>query len=305
MRNAFLKSLMDQAEKNDNLILVTADLGYGVFESFEEKYSSRYINVGIAEQAMIGMAAGLALEGKCVIAYSLGNFPTLRCIEQIRNDLCYHDLNVTIVASGGGFSYGQLGMSHHATEDLAIMRALPNVEVCAPCSVYECAQCLPQLISRNGVSYLRLDKSSAPDFDYKTCFEFGKMRQFRDGQDMTIIATGGILSQALIASDELKKQGVTVRVLACHSLKPFDSDAVQRAAVETGGIVTLEEHTIIGGLASAVSDACISAGILPKAFHKFGLNDMYSSIVGDQQFLRKYYGMDSEKIVKKIIEMKP
>lgn len=303
MRSAFLDTLLQEAEIDKELTLITADLGYGVFESFEEKYPCQYINVGVAEQAMTGIAAGMALEGKRLITYSIGNFPTLRCLEQIRNDACYHNLNITVVASGGGFSYGQLGMSHHATEDLAIMRALPGVDVCAPCTSYEASLIFGQLIKRNSVSYLRLDKSVAHENSDPADFVFGKMRKFKDGDDITLIAIGGILEQVLLAARSLEQHGVSARVMACHSLKPFDRDSVIDAAVNTGGIVTIEEHNLIGGLSSAVADVCLESGVLPKLFDKVGLNDIYSSVVGDQQYLRRYYGMDSNAIFQKVIKV--
>ena len=150
MRNAFLAALTTLAEKDKDIILLTADLGYGVFEEFESKFPNQYFNVGVAEQNMTGIASGLSLEGKKVVTYSIGNFPTLRCLEQIRNDACYHDANIVVVASGGGFSYGSLGMSHHATEDLAILRALPNISVVAPCTANEAGEAMEAMEAGDG-----------------------------------------------------------------------------------------------------------------------------------------------------------
>ena len=147
MRDAFMNALFDLAELDSDVMLLTGDLGFGVFEEFEEKHPSQYLNVGVAEQNMIGIATGLALEGKKIFVYSIGNFPTLRCLEQIRNDACYHMLNINIIASGGGFSYGGLGMSHHATEDLSIMRALPDMSVVAPATAWEAGEAIMGLYS--------------------------------------------------------------------------------------------------------------------------------------------------------------
>ena len=165
MRDAFLDKLTRLASKDKDIVLLTADLGFGVFEDFESQFPGQYFNVGVAEQNMTGLASGLALEGKKVITYSIGNFPTLRCLEQIRNDACYHNLNITIVASGGGFSYGPLGMSHHATEDIAILRALPAMSVTAPGTAWEAGEAIEVLIKNKGVSYLRLDKTTAIDIE--------------------------------------------------------------------------------------------------------------------------------------------
>jgi transketolase len=246
---------------------------------------------------MTGIAAGLALEGKKVVTYSIANFPTFRCLEQIRNDAAYHELNLTIIANGGGFSYGQLGMSHHATEDLSIMRSLPGVDVCAPCSEYEAGMIINEFIKKDRVSYLRLDRVGCIEIQGADSFVFGKMRKLKDGDDFTIISTGGIMSQALEAAEILNKSGIRLRVLSCHSIKPFDSDSVVRACKETGGIITIEEHNLIGGLASAVSECCLNENILPRNFYKLGLKDEYSAIVGDQQYLRDHYQINTKKIV--------
>ena len=211
MRDSFLAALTSLAEKDKDIILLTADLGYGVFEEFESRFPNQYFNVGVAEQNMTGVASGLSLEGKKVVTYSIGNFPTLRCLEQIRNDACYHDANITIVASGGGFSYGSLGMSHHATEDLAILRALPNISVIAPCTANEAGQAITAMIHDGGVGYLRLDKTAAKDNNTDSLFSIGKAIRHKEGSDLTLIAIGGILDDVNIAAFELQKLGINAR----------------------------------------------------------------------------------------------
>ncbi len=297
MRDAFLTALTDLARADRDVVLLTADLGFGVFENFESEFPGQYINVGVAEQAMTGLATGLGLEGKKVFTYSIGNFPTLRCLEQIRNDAAYHEVNVNIVASGGGFSYGQLGMSHHATEDLAIMRALPGVEVCAPCTVVEADRLTRELYRRPGVGYIRLDKTSAKESEEGMQFDFSKIREFRAGTDITLIGTGGIVEELLDAAGKLSLSGLDVRVLGVHCVKPLDFDSIFAACKETGGIVTVEEHNIVGGLGSAIAEVCIDEGIYPKHFSRLGLKDLYSSVVGDQRYLRAHYELDSAHIV--------
>ncbi len=200
MRDNFIKTLTKIAMKDRDIILLTGDLGYGVFEDFESRLPDQYFNVGVAEQNMTGLATGLSLEGKKVITYSIGNFPTLRCLEQIRNDACYHNTNVTIVASGGGFSYGALGMSHHTTEDISILRSLPNLSVIAPCTDDEAGEAITALINKGGVGYLRLDKTSAENSTIKSKFIIGKSRIYNDGNDITLMATGGILREVNFAS---------------------------------------------------------------------------------------------------------
>lgn len=304
MRDAFLKSLTKLASRNKNIVLLTADLGFGVFEKFEKDFPGQYFNVGVAEQNMTGVAVGLSLEGKKVITYSIGNFPILRCLEQIRNDACYHEANITIVGSGGGFSYGSLGMSHHATEDLAILRALPEIKVVAPCSAWEAGEATKELIKSGGTSYLRLDKTAMEDKPHNSSsFLIGKSRIHSEGKDITIITTGGILSDVMTAASELINRGFTIRVIGMHTIKPIDKDAITLAAAETGGIITVEEHNKDGGLGSAVAEVCMDQGFYPKKFFRIGLDNQYSSVVGSQQYLKSFYKMNSKYIVKSISDI--
>jgi len=301
MRDAFLSKITELATKDKDIVLLTGDLGFGVFEEFEVAFPGQYFNVGVSEQNMTGLAAGLALEGKKVITYSIGNFPTLRCLEQIRNDVCYHDLNITIVASGGGFSYGSLGMSHHTTEDIAIMRALPAMRVVAPGTLWEAGEATEALIKYDGVGYLRLDKTvfegdSPP-------FSLGGSIRYKEGSDVTLLTTGGILRDVVEAAQLLQLQGVDASVVSMHSIKPIDKDAIIVAAKETGGIVTVEEHNIDGGLGSAVAEVCMDNNIAPKAFLRIALDDRYSSIVGSQDYLKAHYGMDATSIFEKVLKL--
>jgi transketolase len=285
------------AAKRAEIMLLTADLGFGVLDDFAARFPAQFLNVGIAEQNMTGLATGLALEGWIVFTYSLGNFPTLRCLEQIRNDACYHNANVKIVTVGGGMSYGAVGPSHHATEDLAILRALPGTTVVCPGDHWEVAQVTRAMVDRPGVIYLRLDKSAAPpSHKADDVFVFGRARRILDGSDATLIATGGILGEAVRAADILRSQGIKVRVLSCHTVKPLDTNAILDAARQTGGIVTVEEHTVDGGLGGAVAESLLEAGGRPGFFTRIGLRSCFSSVVGSQQYLRSVYGLDAESI---------
>ena len=300
MRDAFINSLTELAENDKDIILLTGDLGFGVFEEFEARFPGQYFNVGIAEQNMMGLAAGLSLEGKKVVAYSIGNFASLRCLEQIRNDACYHDANITVVASGGGFSYGSLGMSHHTTEDLAILRALPNMVVVAPCTKNEAKEATKQLVSTKGVGYLRLDKTAAEEVALAQPFSIGKSRIFREGTDLTLIATGGILEEAVLAAKELEKFGLDVKILGIHTVKPIDKEEILKSALETGGLIVIEEHNKDGGLGSAVAEVCMDHAVLPNKFLRIGLNNTFSSIVGSQHYLRAQYEIDHKAIVSSV-----
>lgn len=306
MRDTFIKELTNLAELSRYLMLITADLGFGVLNNFSEKYPKQYLNVGVAEQNMATVAAGMALEEHTVFTYSIGNFPTLRCLEQIRNDICYHNLNVKIVAIGGGFSYGVLGMSHHATEDLSIMRALPNMKVFAPCDLWEVTHITRAITKTSGPAYLRLDKSYAtldpkdiPDQEFRV----GHARTLREGKDVTFIACGGIMQEVLIAANILKEQGVSARILSFHSVKPLDQESIRKAAEETKGLIVVEENNILGGLGSAIAETCLQNNIMPNFFKNIGIKDHYSEVVGTQEFLREYYRMDGRSIAKITMEL--
>ncbi|AMN46437.1 transketolase [Steroidobacter denitrificans] len=293
MRNAFIQRLSELAVGDKRILLITGDLGFGVLDDFERRFPAQYLNAGVAEQNMTAVATGLALEGHVVFTYSIGNFPTLRCLEQIRNDVCYHDANVKIVSIGGGFSYGQLGMSHHATEDLSLLRALPGIVVCAPGSAFEARESVDAMIAHAGPAYLRLERA-ANDFtdDSANIFVFGHARKLREGSDLTLMGAGGVVSEVVAASDLLNSQGIHCRVLSLHTLKPFDKEAVLAAAEQTGGILTVEENSVLGGLGGAVAEICLEHGTRPRRFLRLGIQDTYTSLVGDQAYLRSLVGID-------------
>jgi transketolase len=298
MRDTFIHALTEFAPQHTELILLTGDLGFCVLDDYSARFPRQFLNVGVAEQNMSGLAAGLALEGHTVFTYSIGNFPTLRCLEQIRNDICYHGANVKVVCIGGGMSYGPVGFSHHATEDLAILRALPNMLVLSPGDLWEAAEATRFLVSHRGPAYLRLDKSAAPATAKPSeVFRPGSIRTVREGSDVTLAATGGILEEALLAADRLANQGVSCRVLSVHTIKPIDADTLAAAAYETGGIVSIEEHGVDGGLGGAIAEALMEAGAFPSFFVRMGLRNTFSSVVGSQQYLRKVYGLDAAAIV--------
>jgi transketolase len=304
VRDAFIRRLTQMAERDPRICLVTGDLGFGVLSEFARRFPRQYLNAGVAEQNMTGLATGMALEGRIVFTYSIGNFPTLRCLEQIRNDACYHDANVKVVAIGGGFSYGALGMSHHATEDLSILRAIPQLTVLCPGNLWEAGEATEALVRTPGTAYLRLDKSTAaPSEREGEVFELGRARLVRTGSDVTLIASGGILGVALGAAARLADEGVECRVLSMHSLRPFDESAVVEAALQTGGIVTVEENTVHGGLGGAVAEACLEHGIHPRGFRRVGLRGGFSSVVGGQEYLRRVHGLDEGAVIAAVREI--
>jgi transketolase len=301
VRDAFIEALTELAPQNPDLLFLTGDLGFGVLNNFIAKFPRQFLNVGVAEQNMTGVAAGLALEGHSVFTYSIGNFPTLRCLEQIRNDICYHRANVKIVCVGGGMSYGAVGASHHATEDLAILRALPGMEVFSPCDVWEAAQIARYFVAHRGPAYVRLDKSTAPvNLRHEETFLPGSIRTIRDGTDLTLAATGGILGEAILAADALAEAGIFCRILSVHTIKPLDAFTLMAAASETGGIISIEEHAVDGGLGGAIAEVLMEAGVFPPFFFRMGLRNTFSSVVGSQKYLRSVYLLDASAIVKTV-----
>jgi len=293
-----MQALEALAASDARVFLVTGDLGFGVLTGFAQRRPNQFLNAGVAEQNMTGVATGLALEGRTVFTYSIANFSILRPLEFIRNDAAYHDANVNVVAVGGGFSYGPLGISHHATEDLAIMRSLPGVTVVSPCCDWEVSQAVPALAAAPGTAYLRLDRSSAGNTRLPgERFAIGVIRKLREGTDITIAATGGILAEVLQAVAALSDVGISARVLSVHTVKPLDVGALIAAANETGGLLTVEEHSVDGGLGGAVAEALLEVGAVPKVFRRIGLRAGFSAIVGSQGYLRRVYGLDASAIV--------
>ena len=299
MRTAFIQTLFELAQADELITLVVGDLGFGVVTPFLEHLPKQFVNAGVAEQNMTGLAVGMALSGKIVFTYSIGNFPTLRCLEQVRNDVCYHNANVKIVCVGGGMSYGSLGMTHHATEDIAIMRALPNMLVVAPGDPLEAALATRAVAAHPGPCYLRLGRAGEPSVHNGTHLEFklGQALTIKDGNDLTLICTGGLLSNVVEVAQRLTKQGIDARVISMHTVKPMDVEVVLKAARETAAIFTLEEHTVVGGLGGAVAEVLMEAGECTVAFKRIGLRDTFPLKVGDQDYLRSQSGLDAAGIL--------
>jgi transketolase len=297
MRNAFLNALFELARQDSRIVFITGDLGFSVVEPMMEELPDQFVNAGVAEQNMTGMAAGMALCGKIVFTYSIANFPTLRCLEHIRNDICYHDANVKVVSVGGGFAYGSMGTTHHATEDIGVMRMLPNMVVVAPGDPVETQAATRALIEYPGPCYLRLGKAGEPIVHCEPVdFKIGRALVVRQGTDVTLISTGGMLKTAVGVADKLQMMGISARVLSMHTVKPLDDDAVLAAAYETGAIVTIEEHSIIGGLGGAVAELLAESEV-KTVFRRLGIPSRFSPRVGSQQFLLKENGLDEDSIV--------
>jgi transketolase len=301
MRGAFFRALTELAERDARVHLVVGDLGFGVVETFAKRFPNRFLNAGVAEQNMTGIAAGMALSGKIVFTYSIANFPILRCLEQVRNDVCYHNANVKIVAVGGGLAYGSLGATHHATEDLAILRSLPRMVVVAPGDPAETEEATHAVAAHVGPCYLRLGRAGEANVHQgQIDFQLGTALQVRDGKDFTLISTGGLLQTALQVVAILDHGGLRGRILSMHTLKPLDEESILAAARQTSAIFTLEEHSVIGGLGGAVAEVLAESGEMPIAFKRFGLPSAFSSIVGTQEYLRARHGLSADRVAETI-----
>lgn len=305
MRDTFVRTLIDLAERNRKIMLITGDLGFGVLKPYWEKLPNQFINAGIAEQNMTTAAAGMALEGMTVFTYSIGNFPTIRCLEQIRNDCAYHHANVKIVCVGGGFVYGSLGMSHHATEDIAIMRALPDVTVVCPGDPLEAEQATMAIAEYPGTCYLRLGRGGEKRV-HQTIqnFKLGKAIKICDCPDyekkIAIFSTGAILDAVTEAVVLLQNNKIGVEQYSFPTVKPIDKDVVIDCANRYQYVVTVEEHNTVGGLGSAVAEIMAEHSLNAKLI-RIGINDEYCTIVGSQQYLREKYGISAKQIAARIM----
>ena len=302
MRDTFVRTLVKCAKEDKNIELITGDLGFGVLKPFWEQCPDQFTNAGIAEQMMTGVAAGMALTGKNVFTYSIGNFPTLRCIEQIRNDCAYHNANVKVVCIGGGFVYGSLGMSHQATEDLAMLRALPNVIVLAPADLVEAEECTKALAKYQGTAYLRLGRGGEKRIHEKIDnFQIGKAIKVCDGQKVAIFSAGAIFEEVTACKEMLNNEGVNPMIYTFPTVKPIDKNTIEEVAQKVDLIVTCEEHNIIGGFGSAVAEVMAEMKNIKAILLRMGLNYEYSVRVGNKKYFRAQYGIDAKSIAEKIL----
>ncbi len=297
MRDAFVRILLEEMAGNDRIVLITGDLGFGVLRPVRERYPDRLINAGIAEQSMVSLAAGLSMTGRTVLVYSIGNFPTLRPLEQIRNDCAYHEADVKIVCVGGGFVYGSLGMSHHATEDMAVMRAIPGMTCFAPGDPAETMAVTRAMLHTPGPCYLRLGRGNEPAVHDAVPADWAvpQALTLRSGTDTALLSTGGILTQTVPAAELLAERGISAEVVSFPCFKPLDMEKIRELAHRFPLLVTVEEHTVVGGFGGAVCEALAGEGF-PCRIRRIGLEDCFTTVVGNQQYLREIYGMDAASI---------
>jgi transketolase len=303
MRDAFFQALTDLAREDERIWALTGDLGIGLFDDFEAAAPGRYLNVGIAEQNLVGVAAGLAYAGRVPFAYSIAPFITSRPHDQIRVDVAMAEANVKLVGVGGGLSYGYLGPTHHAIEDLALMRVLPGMTVLAPADPAEARRAARAAAAIEGPVYLRLGKNGERALlPEGTPFVVGGATAVRAGADVTLASTGSILAETLSAAETLATMGIDAGVLHFGTVKPFDAPALAAAGARTAAVVTVEEHAIVGGLGSAAAEALAEHGTGAR-LRRVGLPDTFAHAVGSREHLLAQFGMDAPGVVRAVLEL--
>ena len=296
MRTTFFRTFFEMAESDPDLHLLTADLGFGVLTPYMERFADRITNVGVAEQNMIGLAAGMALRGMRVACYSMIPFMLFRTLDQVRSDLCAMKLPVTLVGVGCGLSYGLEGMTHHAIEDLAITRALPNLTVYAPGDPVECNALVRAALSGGGPTFVRLGGNNDPViYTEGRTPEPGRVTHRAGDGDLAIIAVGSMLLRCSHAHRVLTEAGHDARLYSLHTLKPLDVEGLREVAGACGRILVVEEHSVINGAASAVAEVLLDAGYRGR-FGRLGLADAYARELGDREWMRDRAGLDPASI---------
>lgn len=305
MRNTVINELTRIAETDPRILMLTADLGFSVLEDFEKKFPNRYYNVGICENFMTSMAAGLAMSGFIPVTYSIGNFNTVRCMEQIRNDICYHNGHVIIISVGGGFSYGQLGITHHSTEDISAMREIPNLNIFVPADPEEAIQCLHKALEMDGPSYIRLARSKEPIlYSKKEQADINKVQavKYYNGSKVALLSTGPELVNVIKAHDLLLQRGLRVNVYSMPTIKPADESGIRQILNNSDLVVTCEEHQIAGGLGGLVAEITASMCRNNTKIIRLGLQDKFSSTVGSHDYLCQVYGLSDNAILNTVLK---
>lgn len=299
MRNAYLTAIYNLAKGNKDILALISDNGAVVYDKYRQDFPDQFINCGISEANMISVAAGLAACGKIPFAYTISTFLTMRAFEQIRVDVCLQQMNVKLVGIGAGFVYSNLGPTHQATEDIALMRALPKMTILSPADPLEAKYVTHAAAGISGPVYIRLATGGSPAvYKNEYAFKLGKAVTLREGKDLTIISTGGIIYEVLKATEELAGLGICVRLINMHTIKPIDKKAILKAALETKAILTVEEHAIEGGLGSAVAEVVLEDNNKPVRFKRLGLNNIFPSGYGTYDEMKQINGLACKDIVR-------
>jgi len=297
MRNAFADEILKLALADERIVVLSGDIGNRLFDKFKAAMPNRFYNCGVAEANMISLAAGLASSGLRPVCYTITPFVTTRCLEQIKLDVCYHNMPVTIVGTGSGLSYAALGSTHHSFEDLAILRSLPSMNVLAPADAPELRSAMRWAFAQNQPAYLRIGKKGEPVLTEEAAFTAGRWRCPRTGSSATLLACGTILSEVLAAADLLAKDNIQAAVWNCASVKPLDLEALSHLG--SSPVFSIEEHSVLGGFGSAVAEF-LSARKNPPRLIRLGIPDEFLHDCGEQEEARVYCGLDAASLARRI-----
>ena len=303
MRNAFANEVTHLAALDPSIVLLSGDIGNRLFDPFKTQFASRFYNCGVAEANMASMAAGMAMCGLRPITYTITPFNTTRCLEQIRDDICYHNVPVLIVGTGAGLSYASLGCTHHSCEDISFLRSIPNMTVLCPGDSMELRCLLKLALKARGPVYMRIGKTNEPVVHLKIPdLEIGKGYLMQEGKDLCILSTGNMLPIALETANLLKNQGKEAMIISMHTVKPLDRELLASLCQKFALLVTLEEHSLIGGLGSSIAEWMSDQEMLFTRLIRFGTQDLFPHSIGSQKYTREYFGLTAPKIASTIIE---
>jgi transketolase len=302
MRNAFAAEITALAATNQRVVLLSGDIGNRLFDDFKARCPGRFYNCGVAEANMIGLAAGMAMSGLRPVAYTITPFITTRCLEQIRVDICYHHVPVIVVGTGSGLSYASLGATHHSCEDIAFLRVLPHMHVICPGDPVEVKLALRAALAQEEPVYIRLGKKGEPVVHKQPVdFVIGKGIVLRPGKDVCLLSTGNMLAVAMRAGDKLAEMGVSAQVVSLHTVKPLDEELLADAFARFQVVVTIEEHSLLGGLGSSIAEWVVDRPRQKASLLRFGTADHFMHEAGNQEYARRYYGLTAEKVVEKTL----
>lgn len=303
MRNAFADELTKLGNEDSRVVMLSGDIGNRLFDKFKDKHPSRFFNCGVAEANMMGVAAGMAMNGLRPVAYTITPFVTTRCLEQIRTDVCYHEAPVTIVAVGAGLAYSGLGPTHHACEDISFLRSIPNMVVICPGDAFEVRGALRAAMQQDRPVYIRMGKKGEPVVHKGPIADFaiGKAITIEEGSDVCLLSTGNMLPEAIEAGHKLKEKGISAEVVSFHTVKPLDEDKLKQAFSRFKLVATIEEHSLIGGFGAAVSEWLVDSETSARKFLRFGTPDAFFKKSGEQEYAREVLGLTGHQIADKII----
>ena len=303
MRNAFADELTKLGTEDARVVMLSGDIGNRLFDKFKDKHPSRFFNCGVAEANMMGVAAGLAMNGLRPVAYTITPFVTTRCLEQIRTDVCYHEAPVTIVAVGAGLAYSGLGPTHHACEDISFLRSIPNMVVICPGDAFEVRGALRAALQQDRPVYIRMGKKGEPVVHKGPIADFaiGKAITISEGSDVCLLSTGNMLPEAIEAAHRLNEHGVSVEVVSFHTVKPLDEARLKASFARFRLVATLEEHSLIGGFGAAVSEWLVDSETPHRKFLRFGTPDSFFKKSGEQEYAREVLGLTGHQIAEKIL----